>query len=285
MLSAKRAFSKNALASQPLPQVPELGEMYSHGISPRMGDLVMIAGRPGSQKSGFALFWVAKMGLPCLYFSGDSTPWEMTSRLVAMNLIRSPQQIEQTMEEDETTRSTFSDAIDLGSNIDFVFSSPITFQSIDDEVSAYVELHNAFPPIIVIDNLMDCQIPDVEGEYQLQREVLQNLTELSRTTGSTVIVTHHAREVDASDPEVPAPRDQIKNRSAEKPQLTLSVALWNGGRPDRNGKRMQQRFRVAAVKQRAGRSDPTAHDFFELNIFPEYNWFGPTNNLEPWNEV
>ena len=95
MLTAKRAFGLNARSAPLLPKVPELAPLYDWGAAPRVGQVIMIAGRPGSQKSGFALFWVRQMGLPTLYMSGDMTPFEATSRLVGMETRLELEEIEE----------------------------------------------------------------------------------------------------------------------------------------------------------------------------------------------
>lgn len=283
MLTAKRAFSRNAASAPPLPRVPALGTMYDHGIVPRQGDLIMVAGRSGSQKSGFVQFWTAMMGLPTLYFSGDMTPYEATARLVSINTQMTTDAIDDLAKEKGGIQGMSSDLV-IGSNIDFVSRSPITFDSIGRECQAYVEQHNAFPSIIVVDNLMDVRVDGMDGEYQEQREVMNNLTKLSRSTGSTVIVTHHAREIDDSAPDVPPSRNSLKNKVTEKPQLILGVSLYGGGVPDSRGQVMPPKFRVVALKQRQGRSDPSGQDWVQLAAFPEYTWFGPDKMEEPWKE-
>lgn len=273
MLTARRAFALNLESSPPLPQVPELRPLYKWGIIPRRGQLIMVAGRSGSQKSGFVLFWTARMGLPTLYCSGDMSPFEATSRLVSLQTGESSDVIEAKMLGGDKERYLRSlDDV----NVQFSFGQPIRFSGIEAELDAYVEVHNAYPEVIVVDNLMD--IEGCESEYVAQQAAMQDLAGLSRDTGSTVIVTHHAtdksREAE-NHPGLPAARREIKNGLSEKPQLTLSVALAPG--LDRAGKIVYD-FRVACVKQRSGRSDPTAMDYVSLRAFPELTRFGP----QPW---
>lgn len=276
MLTARRAFALNVASSPSLPEVPELRPLYKWGIKPRRGQVIMVAGRSGSQKSGFVLFWVAKMGLPTLYFSGDMTPFEATSRLASVQTGETQEVIEAGMLGPDKERYLRSlDEL----KIQFSFSSPIRFDNIEAELDAYVEVHNAYPEVIVVDNLMD--IEGCESEYAAQQAAMQDLTALARDTGATVIVTHHATDKSAEatfHPGQPASRREIKNGMSEKPQLTLSVALASDYDP-KTGK-MFYNFLVACVKQRSGRSDPTAMDCVTLRAYPELTRFGPP----PWEE-
>lgn len=263
MLSASRALRLNAHTSPPLPQPPELAPLWEWGggITPRQGELIMIAGRPGSQKSGFALFWVAQMGLPALYFAADMTPYEATTRLAAMKTRESSQSIGQRIEAGGTDR--YVDALN-DSKITFAFGSPILWHDIEDNINAWVEMYNEFPPVIVFDNLMD--FAGAEADYQMQMQVMQDLTSLSRTTGSTVIVLHHAKDIDGHDSGLPPNSSQIKNRLGEKPQLTLTVALAT---------QVGCELRVAVVKNRNGSADPGALSYIRLKAMPEYTRFEP----------
>lgn len=262
MLTASRALALNAQAAPLLPQPRSLGPLWDWGCKPRQGQLIMIAGRPGSQKSGFALFWVAQMGLPALYFSADMTPFEATSRLVSMTTGETTEEVE----DNWGTRSDDYIQALKGAPIQFSFGSPITWQGVADELEAYMELYNSLPSILVFDNLMD--IEGCETDYQAQSAAMQDLTTLSRETGCTVIVIHHATDKSSEaqvDPGKPPARREIKNGLAEKPQLTLTVAL----EPTFN------EFRIAVVKQRGGRGDAAGMDFVRLQAFPELTRFAP----------
>lgn len=260
MLTAKRAFGLNARSAPLLPKVPELAPLYDWGAAPRVGQVIMIAGRPGSQKSGFALFWVRQMGLPTLYMSGDMTPFEATSRLVGMETRLELEEIEERI--DGAGLGSHEAALD-DVQISFSFGSPITYHAIEAELEGWVELHNAYPPVIVIDNLMD--IEGCEAEYAMQTEAMQILTELARTTGSTVMVLHHASDKTDKVSGMPPARREIKNGLAEKPQLTLGVAFD----PDLS------ELRVAVLKQRSGRADPSGLDHIRLRAYPEVTRFAP----------
>ena len=259
MLSAARAFKLSARSAPLLPKVPELAPLYGWGVAPRQGQLIMVAGRPGSYKTGFTLFWVRQMGLPTLYFSGDMTAFEMTVRLVGMEKCLPTEEIEAALDADQGAFDGVLDDV----KINFNFGSPITFRALEAEFDAWMERRNSCPPVVVLDNVMDFE--DAEVGYDVQSEVVQRLSELAHNTGSTVIVLHHATDKSSDPVGHPPPRSQIKNGLAEKPRLSLTVAL----EPE------LRELRVACVKQNGGRSDPGATNFIRLRAFPEITRFCP----------
>lgn len=271
MLTARSAFRQSVQSAPILPLPEDLQALWEWGIKPRRGQLIMVAGRSGSQKSGFVLYWTRKMGLPTLYMSGDMSPFEATSRLVEMDTGHTEEEIEQWWD-DPIYGAQYQDIL-ADMNIRFSFGQPITWASIEAEMQAWVELHNEFPPVLVIDNLMDIEGCEDE-DNATQRMAMQTLAGLARETGSTIIVIHHATDKSEKadlTPGKPPSRREIKNGVSEKPQLMLTVAL----EPE------SLEFRVACVKQRSGKSDPSASDYIRLRAYPEQTRFGPLHRLTP----
>lgn len=261
LLTAGRAFRESAHSAPELPAVPELDALYRVGARPRCGELIMVAGRSGAQKSGFAMFWVQRMGLKTLYFAGDMTAFEASSRLAAMQAREPAEQIELKIAAGDTA---VYDLLLQDSRIVFAFGQPITWQSIGDHLDAWVELHSEWPECIVIDNLMDMQ--DADSDYQAQMQQMQELTALSRDTGCTVIVLHHATEKSPDmDPALPPSRRSIKGGLTEKPQLILGVAFVE--------QVLGSELRVAVLKQRSGRNDSSGRTFARLRAIPEETRF------------
>lgn len=263
MLTSARALRLNASSGKPLPYVDALEGLYQWGAEPRHGQVIMIAGRSGSQKSGFAMWWVDEMELSTLYFSGDMSAFTASSRIASKRYGATTDEIEEILELGGEHADRLMEALE-GSKIDFSFGSPITWQQIDEELTAYVELWNQWPEVIVIDNLMD--IEGCESDYGAQTEAMQLITELARETGSTVIVMAHAsdKQMDPQRPAKPPARKEIKNGLSEKPELMLTVAL---------DPRNSTIFNVAVPKQRMGRQDSTAEDFVTLRCEPQLTRF------------
>lgn len=223
----------------------------------------MIAGRSGTQKSGFALFWVDEMNLPTLYFSADMSAFTASSRLASKRTGNTTEEVEKAMAMGGEARARVMESLS-DSNITFSFGSPITWRQVDEELDAYVELWDRFPEVIVFDNLMD--FDGAESDYTEQMATMSSLTELARDTGATVIVLHHATDkgwAATSEPWMPPSRDQVKGGLSEKPELSLSVAL--------NPNTME--YHVAVIKQRMGPCDPTARRFAIMRCEPELTRF------------
>ncbi|WP_203791346.1 AAA family ATPase [Paractinoplanes rishiriensis] len=263
MLTPRRSLALHAEAGRELPRVPAFEALYRRGCRPRHGEVVMIAGRSGTQKSGFALFWVAQMNLPTLYFSADMSPFTASSRLASMATGETTEEVEAGMKRNRISRSRYLDAL-ADSRITFSFGAPITWRAVDEELEAYVELWDEYPQVIVFDNLMDFDA--AETDYTEQMAVMSGVTELARSTGATVMILHHASDKTweaKSDPWSPPSRDQVKGGLSEKPELTLSVALDP----------TSMEYRVAVIKQRMGPSDPTARQYAVLYCEPERTRF------------
>ncbi|WP_327068707.1 AAA family ATPase [Kitasatospora sp. NBC_01302] len=268
MLTPGRSLTLHAEAGRELPRVEALQALYNIGCRPRHGEVIMIAGRSGTQKSGLALFWVAQMGLPTLYFSADMSAFTASSRLASMATGDSTEMVEAGMAAGGRYRESYISAL-TDSRITFSFGSPITWKAVDEELEAHVELWDAYPDVLVFDNLMDFE--NAESDYTEQMAVMSGLTELARATGSTVIVLHHASDKSweaKSDPWAPPSRDQVKGGLSEKPELSLSVALDP----------MSLEYRIAVIKQRMGPCDPTARRYATLRCHPEVTRF---SSLEP----
>lgn len=262
MLTANRALTLNAASAPELPRIEALKPLYDVGCRPRQGEIIMIAGRSGTQKSGFALWLAANWNLPTLYMSADMSGWQASIRLACMQLGMTTDQVEEQLHAPEGRRAVEQALAPL--RITFSFSSPITMSGLEAEMDAQVELWDAYPKVIVIDNLMD--IEGCDSDYAAQMAALQDLAALSRDTGSTILVLHHATDKSREakyDPSMPPSREQVKGGLSEKPELSLSVAL----QPN------TLEYRIAVIKQRMGPSDPTAQNYVTLRADPARTQF------------
>lgn len=265
-LDVFQSLRKGVDSAEPLPRVEAFRDLYREGVVPRQGQVVMVAGRSGSQKSGFALFWVAQMGLPTLYFSADMTPFTAGTRLASIATGKTSAEVVGLLRARDGAALIEREVLRLPVRLSF--GSPITWERVEAELNCYVLLHNEFPKVVVFDNLMDFE--GGESDYTAQMEVMQDITAFARRTGATVIVLHHASDktLDAVNaPWRPPSRNQIKNGMAEKPELTLGVSLDP----------VNKNFFVACLKQRDGFCDPTGNRFVVLDCDPARTWFGARN--------
>lgn len=265
MFTPGRALHRSADQGRELPRIPALGVLYDNGVKFRHGQVIMVAGRSGSQKSGFAIWLAAQWAVPTLYFSADMSMNTASVRLAATVSGDSSEEVDENLEGRNARAAEYTDLLrDLP--IRLCFDRPLGWLGFMHELDAYVELYDAYPELIVVDNLMD--IEGAESDYTGQMEAMGILTELARNTGATVLIMHHASDKSweaKTDPWAPPSRDQVKGGLSEKPELSLSVGL------DPNS----HIFYVACIKQRNGPSDPTAKNRVLLRCYPERTQFGP----------
>lgn len=265
MLTAARSLRLSAEAAPELPRINALERLYAMGVRFRQGQTIMVAGRSGTQKSGFALWLTANWNLPTLYLSADMSSFTASTRLACMLTGRTTEDVETEMKAGGERRQAILDSL-AHLNMTFSFGAPITWFGLENEMLAYVEAHDTWPSVIVVDNLMD--VEGCDSDYAGQMAAMQEFIALSRNTGATVLILHHASDKTlkaTSDPYSPPGRGEIKGGMSEKPELSLTVAL----NPN-NGQ-----YRVACVKQRMGPSDPTGDTYCTLQCIPERTQFAP----------
>lgn len=243
-----------------LPRVGELEGLYAYGFLPRRGQILMIAGQPGSQKSGFALWYARRSKVRTLYFSADMDAHTAITRHAAEMSGFTVESVSDAIEEEAIG---FFEADLLASNISFCFDSSPTLDDIADELAAYVELNDAYPELVVLDNALNVEAQIGEESAGL-RLILKETHRLARETGAAVFVLHHTRE--EATPRLPQPRSAISGKVSQLPERILTVAL-----DDRD-----MCFMLAPVKNRGGKQDATGSTFFRLKAKPE------TATFERW---
>jgi len=257
MLTPARALLL-ASESDPIPSVPELVELDRLGFRPRRGQLTMIVGQPGALKSTFALWWAWRTDLKTLYFSADMDAHDAVTRLTACVTGEKVNAVSEAL--DLGAEGLYEDVLDQ-LNIQFCFDSAPTLDDIADEVAAYVELRDAFPEIIVIDNVMNVESEMGEQHAGLHL-VMKEAHRLARTTQAAVFVLHHMRE-EGSSADI-QPRSGIAGKIAQLPERILGVA-FDG---------MSDTFRFYPLKNRGGKADPSGHSSLYLSAMPEKATFG-----------
>lgn len=253
MLTAGRSLTAASRGGKPMPHIADLADLYSRGLYLRHGQVVMISGRSGSGKSLLAMWLCLQWNVPTLYFSADMSEQTAAIRVASSITGETFTQVEAGMNNPEKRREYQERLSDV--RMTFSYRAPISWHKIEEEIDAYVELWDAYPEVIVIDNLKEME--GAESEYQGQMDAMAGLTDMARATGSMVIVLHHATDKswDAEkQPFRPPSRNEIKNGLSENPEVSLSVALDP----------IKREFNIAIVKQRDGFMDPTARHWDTL---------------------
>lgn len=258
MLTAAASVASAKEKGGQLPYVPDLSALYEYGTTPRRGQILMIAGQPGSQKSGLALWWTSLLDLDVLYFSADSDAHTVSTRLAAIHTGRPVREVEEDFLDDDG-RAYYARVLGEKSRIRLCYDSNPTLDSMQEELDAWVELFDEHPAVIVVDNLMDL-VFDGENEFAGQKQLLLSLKALGRMTGAAIVVLHHMTEA-VGESNVPSPRKAVQGKVAQTPEIILSVAVDG------------DQFHIATVKDRSGPADPSGKTFVTLGIQPERNQF------------
>lgn len=260
MLSATRSLSKAREAGVPLPEIPELIDLYTgyFRFRPRCGEVTMIAGQPGSQKSGFALWLASRLKLPTWYLSADMAQHTATERLAAAVTGHTTEDVAEGLQQDADEFY----AAAIPPMFQFCFNPNPDGNDIAGEMDAWVEAWDSYPKVIVLDNLLDIIPPSGDNEFAGYKAILLEAKTLARSTGAAVFILHHMSEA-GTDPFYPAPRKALQGKVSQTPENILSVAF----RPD------SHEFHVSAVKHRNGPSDASGKIYVTLKALPECNRF------------
>lgn len=245
-----------------MPNIPELRELREGFFEFwfRSSEVTMIGGQSGDQKSGFALFLAAKFAVPTLYFSADSGAHIVSSRLAAA-LTGEPTKaiLEAFRTSPEQAEAYYQDVLSE-CPIKFCYDSDPTYETIEHEVTAWVEANDSYPALIVVDNLMDL-VAAGDSEHAANKDKLLLLKSIARSTGACVIVLHHM--TDAVKATTPPPRSAIMGKVSQTPDNVLSIALD------------YDKFMVSAVKHRTGPSSKDGAQYETFYIDPARNRFAP----------
>lgn len=236
-----KAVKQRRMGGKPLPTVLQ-------GLPPiRRSEVTMIAGQPGAGKSLIALWhalgWV-EGGMRGIYFSADSAELGQASRALAMSSVNvSVREAEQLIEEEDPW------AIDQLSKLEglaWSFEDDLSYENIDAEVMAHLELWGEYPQFIIIDNLTDVE-GQSEDEGGTQRRAMKALVQLARKTDAALVVLHHTSENERIKEDPCPPRNAIMFKVSAKPAMVWTVADKGLRRP------------VAVVKDRFGKSDKSGN--------------------------
>lgn len=270
MLSPARALRKAATTGHALPELSALAGLYSMGVQFRRSQLVMVTGRPKAGKSNFVQWLSYSWGLPALYNCWDMPAFTAAVRHAAIVTGDETSAIARHLGEDGPGGAYYEDALS-GGVLEYCFDTKPELPDVQQEIDAWVEKYDAFPDIIVCDNLLN--IDGAEEDHRVQKFILRELQDLARRTGALVFVLHHATE-GAKDTARPPAARETDGKVNQIPDLVLSVA--NDG---------EGGFSMAPVANRNGTSDPNAerpvkiHANFATMQFSAY----PPPRITPWS--
>jgi KaiC/GvpD/RAD55 family RecA-like ATPase len=139
-----------------------LQPLASQGQHIRRGEVTMIAGQPGAGKSLFALWhgthW-ALGELKGIYFSADSAELGQAARALAMVMMGVTYREAESLLEREDPYAL--EGLGRINNLFWSFEDDLSYENIDHEILAFIELWGTAPDFIIVDNLTD-----VEGQNE-----------------------------------------------------------------------------------------------------------------------
>jgi predicted ATP-dependent serine protease len=215
------------------------------GFSLRRGQTSMICAAPGVGKSALALDLAMRLPIRSLYLSADTDSFTMGMRAAAKMTGHTQEQIERGMA-DETVAPMYHEQLAKLWNVRFSFDVAC-LEDVRDEVFAYATAYGQFPPLLVVDNLVN--IASGEDDYRAMKQAVMDLDRLAHNTGAHVMVLHHANGK-YEDGDIPIPQGGLENKVAKIPAQILTL--------NRAG---ADRMRINVVKNRAGQADPKAGIF------------------------
>ena len=215
----------------------------------RRGQLVLLAGLPKAGKTAFCMWLAATLNQHTLYFSADSSPHTASTRIAAIATGHTVNTVTAGLA--AGAGDYYSEALE-DSKVQWCFDSSPSTEDIEQELAAYVEAWDAWPDLIIVDNLMNVQASE---EFEGLKFVMSELHSLARTTGSLVIVLHHCSEAGIRDTTVPPPRSSIQGKVSQLPELILTAAHDPA----------TSTFRIAVVGNRSGPQHPDGKKFITLD--------------------
>lgn len=249
MLSLDRSLDFDLSRGEALPDVYRT--LADAEIQLRKSEVTLTFGRSGAGKSIFALNHAIRVGVPALYISCDMDRYLTSVRAGAILAGKSTREIEEalsTAEGKEDVKRFLRGA----PNLYFSYESRPTPEEVGEIIEAFTERFGIPPGLLVADNLMNFY-PLGNDEWSGLREWSHVFHHFARDLGTAAHILHHAN-TSGLDLSKPPPMTAIKGQVHELQGLILGVAQVPG------------HLRIAAIKNRHGKDDPTGNSFVQLAL-------------------
>lgn len=248
MRTLHRSVSRGVAAGEPLPAPWPIMQQQRALI--RRGGLSMVAGPPGSMKTMFLLNVVRNMdGIPTLYLSSDSDDHTMASRVLSMLAGEPSEETEKWL---KTRKDHASKLLKDMQHVKWCFDAAPTIERIWSEMDAAAEVTGQYPPLTVLDILMDVDYDGVSEQNYWR--LMAELKIIARETQTALVIAHHTSESVKGEP--CPPRSAIMGKANQLPVLILTLAADP----------LSGILQFAVVKNRYGPGDITGRTAHQLKV-------------------
>jgi hypothetical protein len=242
VLSLAKFAARTGRIGRPLPDPYSIFSLRN--VRFRHGATSMIAGKPGSFKSVFALNLLtrwAREGKTALYFSADSDEFTVAKRVAS--ILTGRNQMDEVEPDFLAGRiEPYVAVLKEMSNVRLEYRV-MSIDDIADRLAAWEAVYGDYPDLVFVDNLINfaAHPQDWDG----MGSMLIEFDGMSREMKSHFCVLHHASESwgIASDP---VPRAAIQGKLTQIPRLVLTCAA------------NESALAVCCVKNTNGPQDPDA---------------------------
>jgi hypothetical protein len=231
-----------------------------YGISPRRGQVTIIAGAPGAGKSALMSHITvhARPKIPAIFFSADTDMMTLGVRVAASVIDRPLHEVDDLIREgDEGTWSAVEGATD---HIWYCWDSAPGCWDIEQEVLAYTIVTGAFPHLIVVDNLINVDSEGQSADYKTRDGQIAWLQDLARITNAAVVILHHVTG-QYEDGLTPIPLSGLLDKVGKRPRLVLTLY-----------KVTDSLLGVRVVKNSSGKAATDASYGPDIAWMPEKSW-------------
>jgi AAA domain-containing protein len=213
-------------------------------IEPRRSGVSLVAAATGGGKSAFALAYARLSRIPTLYMAADTPGYSLAVRLAQQELVSASRDIEEHIDS-----PAVKNALLKNSHIRFALDRTPTVQDVADECRAYIEIFGEPPPLVVVDNLINIQDAETEGDYARLRRVVDDLVRMAGAYESHIMALCHTKQR-YDDADKPIPLSGLEFGPSHNVDLVLTL------------RRRGFDLTVHPVKSRYSPADPSAESGF-----------------------
>lgn len=229
----------------PTPFYPSL---EAAGVRFWRSQLCLVVGPGSAGKSLFISNLVAKWERSCLAFLLDQDSATAAARFAATQMDQSFLDLKRNLDDPVTC-----EVLTKMGFIQTDFKAE-TLEDVQLQIDAYLERYGVPPEVVVIDNIGN-MTSGYDDEWKTLKALTLELDIMARKYEMLVICAHHTTDKPSTEP---LPRSDILGKISQYPRLILSVAYNPYG----------QIYKVAAVKNSSGPTDPTAANPISFDADP-----------------